>query len=238
MKVDVGVSVGVSVGILVGVKVDVGVSVGVKVDVGVSVGVSVEVLVGVSEGKLVGVSVGVSVIVLVLVGVLVGVGLDVVVLVDVGVRVEVEVKVGVKVGSPQAYGRNVSCRPELRPPALHSYSVKLPKGAAPLSLCTPTVALLPWPLISPYTKSNLSWPSYNLISKFTIPLLQAPLFSRQARHSILKMRLGAEPLVDAFILPRAKSPITSNDPELRRQFQPPSTSIRGPLDERPAPAPW
>ena len=52
------------------------------------------------------------------------------------------------------------------------------------------------PLLStcPYTRSNLFCPSYSLISKLTWPLPSL----KSARHSMLKMRLGALPLIEVY----------------------------------------
>src|SRR5947207_5027133 len=120
---------------------------------------------------------------------LLGVGVKVGVSVAIGVLVRVEVGIGVGVIVPHGSCVKESCRPELRPPVLHSNWV----FCGPAPFWTPTVALVP-PLVNvPYTKSNLLWPSYRRVSKLARLAL---LPYSTARHSILNMRLGALPLVE------------------------------------------
>src|SRR5207248_660496 len=101
-----------------GLKIIVG-----QVGVGVGVGVAVAVGVGVGVRVAVGVAVGVRVAV------------------GVGVKVAVAdaVAVGVGVGVPHGGSVKSSCRPDVRPPVLHSNCVDW----LPVSRWTPTVALEP-----------------------------------------------------------------------------------------------
>ncbi|PYI49430.1 MAG: hypothetical protein DMF11_01060, partial [Verrucomicrobia bacterium] len=148
------------------------------------VGVAVAVVVGVNVAVSVAVGVGVRVAVGVAVDVAVGVGLDV------AVAVAVAVAVGVGVGDGQLARMKFSCKPSISPPVLHSYCVK----CEPVSRCAPTVAPKPsFSVRKPYTNSKFGEFSCRRISKSRgTPLEQ----QRLARHSILKMRLGAVPVTE------------------------------------------
>src|SRR5437867_2941456 len=126
-------------------------------------------------------------------------GVDVCVTVAVGgagvlVRVLVgPAVVGVLVGVfvPQLpVGRvNITTRPWVNPPALHSNEV----NRLPVSRCTPTDAPVPAMATGPYTKSKRFCPSYRRASKLVDEVVDA---KNTARHSMLKMRLGATPVTE------------------------------------------
>src|ERR1700757_5055249 len=105
--------------------------------------------------------------------------------------VQLGVPVGVGVGDAQGASVKLSCRPWDSPPVLHSNCVE----REPVSRCTPTVALEPvLPVRLPYMISKLAVFSCRRTSKSRIggPLEQ----QNCSRNSMLKMRLGALPLIE------------------------------------------
>src|SRR5438045_1828043 len=107
-----------------------------------------------------------------------------------GVRVNMGVNVGSGVGGRVAWHGGwlkVISSPLVSPPASHSYSVYRFWAVGP---CTPTVALVPVCATAPYTMSNRLCPSYNRTSKLAV---EPVALKYTARHSMLKMRLGALP---------------------------------------------
>src|SRR6266487_431468 len=101
------------------------------------------------------------------------------------VGVLVTVKVGVAVG--QGGSVQLSNVPELTLALLQDHWLLGDELSS-----VPMVAPLP-PLVTvPYTKSNLFCPSYRRTSKLTVPAI----LNSFALHSMLKMRLGAVPVVD------------------------------------------
>src|SRR5205085_1393861 len=106
------------------------------------------------------------------------------------VGTRVLVTVGVLVGVPvtlQSCWTKVSSSPGDKVGSWHPQVTYI----VPRPFCAPTTIVVSPLSRSPYTMSNLSCPSKRRISKF----VYAPRM-RTVRHSILKTRLGAVPVVE------------------------------------------